>query len=52
MVEEVEKWVKEHRRAKELISEISGLGLQIIKRHVPVKRAAEHGRRGGKESRR
>ena len=44
MVEEVEKWVKEHRRAKEILSEISDLGVRIIKHHVPAKRAAERGK--------
>ena len=48
MVEEVSKWVQEHKQAKELISEISNLGLQIIRRHVPIKRAAERGKRRGK----
>ncbi len=50
MVKEVEKWVREHRRAKELISQISDLGLQIIRRHIPAKRAAERGRKRGKRS--
>jgi hypothetical protein len=52
MVKEVEAWVKEHRRAKELLSEISELGLEIIRRHVPARRAAECGRSSGRKSRR
>jgi len=52
MVEEVRGWVEEHKRAKQLMAEISALGLQIIKRHVPAKRAGERGRgRAEKRSR-
>ena len=50
MVKEAERWVKEHKRAKELMAEISDLGLKIIKHHVPAKRAAERGK-GRKRSR-
>ena len=40
IVEEVRKWVNEHKRVKRLIREISSLSLQIIHRHVPASRAA------------
>jgi hypothetical protein len=44
MLEEVRAWVEEHKRAKQLLAEISEIGIQIIKRHVPVKRAAARAR--------
>jgi len=40
MVEEVKRWVKEHKRVKGLIREISKNSLAIIHRHVPASRAA------------
>ncbi len=40
MVSEVEQWVKEHRRAKRLLAEISELSVGAIRRYVPEKRAA------------
>jgi intergrase/recombinase len=39
MVKEVEKWVKEERRVRKLIQEITEIGHQLIKQHVAVKRA-------------
>lgn len=45
MVEEVRGWVKEHKRVKKLIREISKNSLAIIHRHVPASRAAARARR-------
>jgi hypothetical protein len=45
MVEEVRQWVREHKRAKRLMTEITALGLRIIRSHVRVKRAGERGKR-------
>lgn len=39
-VEEVKKWVQEHKRIKGLIQEISNLSLASLRRHVPASRAA------------
>lgn len=40
MVEEVRQWVKEHRRTRQLLAQISENSLQIIRRHVTARRAA------------
>jgi len=40
MVGEVEQWVKEHRRIKRLLAEISQLSVGVIRRYVREKRAA------------
>ena len=40
MLREVRMWIQNHRRLKKLISEISTLSMDIIRRHVPEKRAA------------
>ena len=40
MLEEVEKWAKEYRRAKQLLREISYQSMQIIQNHVREQRAA------------
>jgi len=40
MVEEVRQWVKEHRRTRQLLAQISENSLQIIRRHVSARRAA------------
>jgi hypothetical protein len=40
LVEEVRQWVKEYQRTKQLLSQISDQGLQIIRRHVRAQRAA------------
>lgn len=45
MVEEVRKWVEEHKRIKQLIGEISKESLEIIRRHVPASRAAAKGKK-------
>jgi hypothetical protein len=45
MLEEVDKWVTEHKKAKTLLAQISDLGMAIIKRHVRARRAAERGKR-------
>jgi hypothetical protein len=49
MVTEVQTWVREYRRVKRLLAEISRNSLAIIHRHVPRSRA---GGRSGKDSRR
>ena len=40
MVQEVQQWVTEHKRIKNLLQEISDLSVTILQRHVPAKRAA------------
>ena len=40
MLEEVRQWVEEHKRAKQLLKDISYQSIRIIKQHVPHKRAA------------
>ena len=45
MVEEVRRWVEEHKRIKRLIREISKESVEIIQRHVPASRAAAVGKR-------
>ena len=40
MVEEVQKWVKEHRRLKDLIQAVSRNSLALVHRYVPQKRVA------------
>jgi len=45
MVEEVRQWVKEHKRVKRVIGEISKTSLAIIHRHVPASRAAARGKK-------
>lgn len=52
LVKEVRSWIRNHRRVKELMSEISTLSIAIIQNHVPRKRAArgrgEDAKRPGK----
>ena len=43
LVKEVRSWIRNHRRVKRLLSEISTLSIAIIQRHVPEKRAAARG---------
>jgi len=45
LLPEVDQWVKEHKRIKKLIADISKNSLAIIHRHVPASRAAERGRK-------
>jgi hypothetical protein len=40
MLEEVRAWVKEHKRARKLLAEISANSIAIIRGYVPRKRAA------------
>lgn len=40
LLREVEQWVKEYRRAKHLLGEISHQSMQIIRGHVRAQRAA------------
>jgi len=44
-VEEVRQWVQENKRIKRLMQEISKLGVTMIQRHVPTRRAAEKGKK-------
>jgi hypothetical protein len=44
MLKEVQAWVDEHRRIKELMKEISGLNEQILRAHVPTSRAVARNR--------
>ena len=46
MVAEVKQWIAEYRQLKTLVAEISQLGMALIRRYVPEKRAA--GRAQGK----
>ena len=39
LVKEVQSWIRNHRRVKQLLSEISTLSIAIIQRHVPQKRS-------------
>lgn len=54
LVKEVQSWIRNHRRVKQLVSEISTLSMAIIQRHVPQKRAsgrdADVNRRGGRNN--
>ncbi len=43
LVKEVQSWIRNHRRVKQLLAEISTLSIAIIKRHVPRKRASARG---------
>ncbi len=40
LVKEVQSWIRNHRRVKERLAEISTLSIAIIHNHVPQKRAA------------
>jgi hypothetical protein len=40
MIKEVRQWVKEHKRAKQLMAKISYQSIRIIKEYVRHKRAA------------
>ena len=39
MEEEVEQWVKEHKKIKKILKEVDKLSEQIIRQHVSTKRA-------------
>ena len=45
MVKEVRSWIRNHRRVKQLLAEVSTLSIAIIQKHVPEKRAAAAKRR-------
>lgn len=45
MVKEVQNWIRNHRRVKQLLAEISTLSIAVIQNHVPEKRAAAAKRR-------
>ena len=40
LVKEVQSWIRNHRRVKKLLREISTLSIAIIRRHVSQKRAS------------
>ena len=44
MVETVRKWANEHRRVKQLLRDVSKLNEQIIRAHVPTRRAKARNR--------
>ena len=44
MVETVREWVAEHRRVKRLMKDVSDLSEQIVRAHVPSKRAKARNR--------
>ena len=52
LADEVESWVKEHRRVKGILKEIDKLNEQIIRLYVTASRAANRNRKGtlGKSS--
>jgi hypothetical protein len=44
MLEEVQAWVKEYRRVKQLIKQVSALNEQLLRAHVPTSRAVARNR--------
>lgn len=40
LVKEVQSWIRNHRRVKQRLSELSTLSIAIIRRHVPDRRAS------------
>jgi hypothetical protein len=53
LVKEVQSWIRNHRRVKQLLSEISTLSIDIIRHHVARKRTPDPGddaKRPGKPS--
>ncbi|MCX6039242.1 MAG: hypothetical protein NTW99_15425 [Chloroflexi bacterium] len=40
MVEEVKRWIRNHRRIKKLLADASTLSIALIRKYVPEKRAA------------
>ena len=43
LVKEVQSWIRNHRRVKKLLSEISTLSIAIIRSHVSQKRTSAQG---------
>lgn len=43
LLREVQSWIRNHRRVKERMAEISTLSIDIIRNHVPQKRATARG---------
>ena len=43
LVKEVQSWIRNHRRLKQLMADISTMSIAIIQDHVPQKRAARSG---------
>ena len=43
LIKEVQSWIRNHRRVKQGLSEISTLSIAIIQRHVPDQRASAPG---------
>jgi hypothetical protein len=52
LVKEVQSWVRNHRRVRQLLSEISTLSIAIIQRHVPEKKASARGAGADRRARR
>jgi len=54
LLKEVQSWIRNHRRIKQRLAEISTLSIDIIRSHVPQKRAIARGaaenRRGKRNS--
>ena len=50
LVEEVKQWVREHKRIKLLMQEVSGLQRLIIRRHVTERRARQNVQKSSKTS--
>lgn len=51
LVREVESWIRQHRRVKQLLAEITTLSISIIRKYGPEKRAAAASRRARPSSR-
>ena len=47
LVKEVQSWIRNHRRLKQLMADISTMSIAIIQQHVPDKRAARRGQDAG-----
>lgn len=45
LLEDVQAWVKEHKRIKKIIQEVSQLSMEIIRNHVQASRAAKRSRK-------
>ncbi len=45
LLKEVRQWVREHKRVKKLLRDISYQSIRMIKEYVPHKRAAERAKR-------
>jgi len=43
LVKEVQSWIRNHRKVKQLMADISTISIAIIQQHAPQKRAARSG---------